>query len=277
MNAVDNASAASGLDGMTEKQAFKALCDACGDGDLLRIGKLLLKVHDPNARDSYGESPVHKAARGGHQNVVKYLRENWGANVRLKNSAGLTPLHLAAEKGASHVETARYLLKHGKADPKQLTPEQETPLHLAAKVPGDSIMCQYLVYQGADPSTRNKAYENPLHVAARLGHEEHVVFFATVGPEKLNLDMRNKDDDTALHLAAKHGNVAMIEALIKGGARPNEQNKSTGETALHVAAKGGHAKASEALIKGGAHPGVPNARGKTPVQVAWGSARNAFP
>lgn len=182
--AADIASAASGMDTMTEKQAFKALCDACGDGDLLKIGKFLLKVHDPNGKvrwdalvqgqsllsikwctqlpcpcpqDNNGETPVHKAARGGHHNVVKYLRENWGANVRLKNTAGLTPLHLAAEKGASHVETARYLLKHGKADPKQLTPEQESALHLAARVPGDSIMCQYLVYQGADPSLRRGA------------------------------------------------------------------------------------------------------------------------
>lgn len=38
--------------------------------------------------------------------------------------------------------------------------------------------------------------ETPLHIAARMGHEEHVVYFASLSGEKINLNVGNKDDDT---------------------------------------------------------------------------------
>jgi len=73
-------------------------------GDLLLIGKLLLKTQDPNILDEGGNTPVHYAARGGHPSVIKYLRESWGANVRMLNHDHESPLHWACFRGSSHVE-----------------------------------------------------------------------------------------------------------------------------------------------------------------------------
>lgn len=56
---------------------------------------------------------------------------------------------------------------------------------------------------------------------------------------------------TALHSAAGHGNMDMINLLISHGANVNAQN-AVGETPLHGAAYGKHKKAFELLVKHGA-------------------------
>jgi ankyrin repeat protein len=64
-----------------------------------------------------GTTPLHKAAAGGHVDVVRRLVEA-GSNPRVSSIpihghgfSGLTPLHLAAS--GRHVETVRYLIEAG--------------------------------------------------------------------------------------------------------------------------------------------------------------------
>ena len=52
----------------------------------------------------------------------------------------------------------------------------------------------------------------------------------------------NSDGNTALHIAAKHGNLAAIRILLEGDSINHEMyfvNKK-GKTPLHMAAEGGH-------------------------------------
>ena len=56
---------------------------------------------------------------------------------------------------------------------------------------------------------------------------------------------------TPLHLAAKQGDLAIIEALLTRGASPNAADKD-GWTALLLAAKHGHAECAAALVGAGA-------------------------
>ena len=58
---------------------------------------------------------MHKAARGGHLEVIKFLSTRFGARVYEKDINGYTMLHWAAEKG--HCEVARYLIEELKMDP----------------------------------------------------------------------------------------------------------------------------------------------------------------
>ena len=52
-----------------------------------------------NARDGDGETPLHTAARGGHEGVVAMLL-GAGADASAKSDAGLIPAHFAEEKSA---------------------------------------------------------------------------------------------------------------------------------------------------------------------------------
>lgn len=74
-------------------------------GDLNRLQKEVEK--DKSAvtyKDDNGWTPMHEAARGGHEHVVKYLSEN-GANIneRSNNGMGGTPLYLSVKNhGEKH-------------------------------------------------------------------------------------------------------------------------------------------------------------------------------
>jgi Ankyrin repeats (many copies)/Zinc finger, ZZ type len=80
-----------------------------------------------SATDSWGYTPLHKAAIGGHGEVVILLLEN-GADINARTTYGVTPLHLASNNGFSGVVSA---LLDNNAD---MTVEQssgETPLAYA--------------------------------------------------------------------------------------------------------------------------------------------------
>jgi len=72
---------------------------------------------------------------------------------------------------------------------------------------------------------------------------------------------------TSLHVAAEHGEPAMVEDAIAKGADINAQ-AANGQTPLHVAADHGSYGAIEALIKRKANLNIKDKKGRTPVQLA---------
>ena len=54
---------------------------------------------DANARNKYGNTPLHNACANYHLSVVRLLASMPGVNVEAKNDVGDTPLHVAADFG----------------------------------------------------------------------------------------------------------------------------------------------------------------------------------
>jgi len=63
-----------------------------------------------NARERWGETPLHFAARCNNRPVAEVLLE-LGADVDARNHAGRTPAHMAASEG--HADMLELLIKHG--------------------------------------------------------------------------------------------------------------------------------------------------------------------
>ena len=109
------------------------------------IAWLLRHAADIGTRDGGGSTPLHDAARGGHEAVVRLLVE-LGADRDAKDSSGDTPLHDAAAWG--HEEVVRLLVELG-ADRDAKDNSGSTPLHHAARGRHEAVV-RLLVELGAD-------------------------------------------------------------------------------------------------------------------------------
>jgi len=79
------------------------------------------------AKNKYGATPLHHAARLGHKETVELLIAE-GADVNAKDDKGGTPLHVAAWEG--HTEVAELFIAKG-ADMNAKMEDGDTPLDLA--------------------------------------------------------------------------------------------------------------------------------------------------
>ena len=135
-------------------------------GDLEVIKMVLDKCADVNARDIYGESPLHLAASSRCSQTVVECLLKFGADVHIRNSEQLSPLHLAAFQ--EHPKSLENFLKSGVDVDIRITHEQSL-LHIAALF-GHPKTFEYLLKSGADVNKRTTTGESPLHFAAFHGH-----------------------------------------------------------------------------------------------------------
>jgi hypothetical protein len=123
-----------------------------------------------------GLTPLHKAARSGHSEIVKLLLDH-GADVNAKTDYGYsaingrTPLHESIAFGPYNMrkrEICALLLKHG-ADVNAQDQNKETPFFESIRTTlVNTGICVLLVEHGADVNAKDRCNETPLFRAALL-------------------------------------------------------------------------------------------------------------
>jgi len=109
------------------------------DMNRLELVHLLLRHNcDINARNSFGEVPLHTAVKAGHRDVVSLLLQQSGVLTSVRtHEDGLTPLHLSCSKdirmsATDRLAVVRSLLQGG-ADATALSTSGLSPLDLAGR------------------------------------------------------------------------------------------------------------------------------------------------
>lgn len=132
----------------------------------------------------------------------------------------------------------------------------------AAILRDDPDTIRALLRRGFDPDTRDTKGQVGLTLALQNGSNK--AFAALLTARRLNVEARNKQDESPLMMAAIKGNVEAVKALI---ARNADVNK-TGWTPLHYAATGGHLKMIELLLEHYAFIDAQAPNGNTPLMMA---------
>ncbi|KAG6921101.1 ankyrin repeat and SOCS box-containing 10, partial [Chelydra serpentina] len=186
-----------------------------------------------------------------------------GAAVDLA-PGGTTALHEAC--AAARTDCARLLLSFG-ADPTSVSEAGHQPLHLC-KSPA-SIQCAKLLLQyGASVNSPTEEEEDTaLHVAARHGLEEHVQLFLSHGA---GLEAKNEEGQTPLNAACAQAHPAQDMERYHRVCQQLVQSGASVEAAdrdqqrpLHQACKNASARVVELLLAHGANVNIMSYSGNT--------------
>ncbi|CAB0038598.1 unnamed protein product [Trichogramma brassicae] len=227
------------------KTPLHVICPRNGNVGLSKLFELNdeLQLRVPiDARDNEGSTPLHLATSCGNEELVERLLRR-GADPTLANAEGRTPLHYVAERSRGverffrAIEDTWHTVQIDARDS-----EGDTPLLLALKGGHDVQNVRGLLRRGADPSLANKDGKTPLHVICQRNENRVLLrlFFEIWDAieNRGQVDARDNEGSTPLHLATSRGNAELVEWLLRRGANPCLAN-AKGLTPLHYVAKRG--------------------------------------
>ena len=150
-------------------------------------------------------------------------------------------LPTSVQAGAS--KQALEMIRNG-ADVNQAQGEGSTAL-LWAVNRQDYDVAKALLEKKANPNVINEFGGMPLTEAAGLNDDRLVKMLLDAGAK---VDSANLDDESALMLAIKNGNLSMAETLVKAGANVNKVEKFHNQTPLIYAAAAGNSAIVKLLL-----------------------------
>lgn len=167
------------------------------------VRKLIAQGIDPNSRAEDGLPAIHKAFRDDSPKVVEVLIDQPALNVNLRNSAGETPLMMAAIRG--NLSAMRRLIERGA----QVNQEGWTPLHYAASQTAVEPLA-LLLEKGADINARSPNGSTALMMAARYGSEDGTKLLLRRGAD---VQLLNEQNLSASDFAKKAGRDGLAKEL----------------------------------------------------------------
>ena len=234
------------------------------------VKDLGLEINSKNCND---ETPLHVAARSDSLKIVKYLVEN-NAGLDYQNCSGETPFLLAAQSDSTHL--AEYLMERGSnvKNVKRLVDSEwankeyvdskncngNTALFLAAQS-GFTNIVKYLVKQGAVVDCRNNNHDTLLHWSIQSEDPLVIIkYVVELHNPSIDVNSKNVEGNTTLHLAARFGFIDCVEYLVDNGADVNSENIFK-DRPLHYA---GSQEIFDFLIERGAVKDCRNSFGESP-------------
>lgn len=196
-----------------------ALQQAARLGNNDAVKMLLAHGADIHLPDSSFQTALHKAAEAGHLEVVKTLLAH-GATIDLADNDGCTPLLLAGFAGKRDV--VKVLVEDYGANINAKSHSGGTLLHRAAETNNLSLL-QYLLSKKALVNLRGRNRQTPLYVAAAHGYEQVVQALIQEGADVNALGMTSPDIYT-LSVAINNKHIGVVKRLLQAGAQVRQED-----------------------------------------------------
>lgn len=219
------------------------------------------------ARDAYGDTPLHYAARYNLGPAIDFLCQK-GADPNARNSDGASPL--AAAVKADSAAAASALLKNG-ASLLSRDAMGDTALHTAVLWSARNSM-PILLDAGADPNARNLSGESPLHQAAKKHDVESLRLLLGRGAK---VQARDNRGATPLFVAARNGALDAARFLVESGAEIDARDLS-GRSPLAASVDAGELDTARYLVGAGASILARDGKDESPLTMAAKKGRDAL-
>lgn len=189
-------------------------CRAGVKGDLRRLRTLVSEGLDINTGNYDRRTPLHLAANHGHMSMIEFMIDRMGADVRVKDRWGGTPLDDAIR--CKKDDVVAFLQKKGAPIGKMSSLTDDSVDLCDAGFNGDIDRLKGLINCNADVNMADYDGRTAIHLACSEGKlkcVKHIV-------EKMNGDQNVKDrwGGTPKDDAIRHGHDDVFEYLEKRGA-----------------------------------------------------------
>lgn len=240
-----------------------------------------------NIKNKDGDTPLNLAVKNNCSDIVAFLIEN-GADFRITNDAGISPLILANEKNSEQIFKSLLF----KVDINEKDKDGNTLLHFAVQNKLINLSF-FLINKGANILEENNNGDTPFSLSQTINLKEIETLMRSRIDEDLRnlnqviknnslnelkdllrnsyilkfIDSVNDDGDTPITCAIQNGAFECLKPLVFKGADLDLANQD-GETPLNLAVKKNQPQIVELLIENGADPDLINKDGETLLTLA---------
>lgn len=238
------------IDAKDNKLGYTLLMHAVFDRRECAFRFLLDKGANVNAQDNDGNTPLHLAVAIDHAGLVNCLVQANNINVNARDGGRNTALHLAIKLG--HVDVANRLIQAKNIDLDIKGEDNRTPLHCAAQRDYSGLVQALLASKNnIDVNAKDKYEDTALHLAAASGR----VAVVNLLLQAENIDVNAKDlyNRTALHVAAESGYLDIVQAFVETKSIDPLQRDQFGKAAFRLANGNNHKDVIDYLFGLGYH------------------------
>ncbi len=235
--------------GAAAANADLRLVDAAKNQDLQQVRALLSGHPDVNARSEDGSTALLWAAHWNDLQTAELLVRA-GADANLANDFRMTPLSQACTNGSAAL--VDLLIKAG-ANPNTPIGTGETPLMTCARA-GSADAVRMLLVHGANVNAKEPNQNQTALMWAAA--EQHANVAQVLIEANADLQAHTKSGFTALHFAARAGDMESTRTLLGAGVDVNIKSQPDPEIGRGRGARGAGAGGGAAAGRAGAARGV---------------------
>ncbi|KAH0171452.1 hypothetical protein KCU67_g2167, partial [Aureobasidium melanogenum] len=241
----------------------------CREEQFHDIVKLLIRNGAGiNAQDSDGETALHSAARAGDLDMVRLLISK-KAKINVKNNEGRSALDFAC--AGNHLDVIKYLLKAGAICEPDASGRTELHEIIGGDGKCDADTIKLFVFKGVNVNATDDENISALHLAAKRGDQAIVHALIAAGAD---VNVKSTDGQTLLHEAAKGGSADVVRRVLDYGVDINARdNDNMTPLAVACAERDGADDVVQLLLTAGANISVVDRWGWTPLHELANNSR----
>ena len=227
------------------------LFDAARNGHEDLVNLLLQKSADVDIQNNRGDAPLHKSVRGGYFRVSQLLIKS-GCSINLRDKNDQTPLYIAVEN--KHEQLIKLLLESNADVSTRYKQDPKRRVYLVHGFDSGNPAWHCVMVEKLLQSLFLKRWKGGRIDVADFGTilesgwgKDPPENTGEKVLKKMNAFYKEIPDETLLHLASTNNSTKVIDLLVKYGSDVNARDRD-GFTPLHMAAIYGNIEAVKKLI-----------------------------